>query len=198
MDLVVNEAAGSSAALVDGIPEIMRPMEAFDFTAAIILALFIPAALGWIASKSSLLIRGLIFLFTTFGIIAAMAMVNGIEVLWFFPVRAQQWAIISLSWLPFTWVFSDIFRKRAAKARFVRQPTDVDKEQIKLTAQALDRASTTCFAVGVAGPAAAYFWNTPASLTAMTTWEVAVLLVSWLAVAISLHLFARRVLKGLP
>jgi hypothetical protein len=72
----------------------------------------------------------------------------------------------------------------------------VRNEQTKLLANALDRASTASLAVGVFGPISA---NVYASDWTKSPGFVIILTVSlvWIIVAIALHIFARRILKGL-
>lgn len=70
---------------------------------------------------------------------------------------------------------------------------DVDNERTKLAANALDRASTACLAVGIFAPLAAL-----AQGNAHVPWLGALLSFGgWLAAAIVLHMAARRVLGGL-
>ena len=69
----------------------------------------------------------------------------------------------------------------------------IDNERTKLTANALDRASTACRAIGLFAPLSALFQTAvrvPISLLAMS-------FVGWLVSAIVLHLWARRILGGL-
>ena len=72
----------------------------------------------------------------------------------------------------------------------------VRNEQTKLLANALDRASTASLAVGVFGPISA---NVSSSDWTKSPGMVIIFLVSlvWIVLAISLHAFARRILKGL-
>lgn len=71
----------------------------------------------------------------------------------------------------------------------------VNNERVKLLANALDRASTACVAVGVIGPAAAFLYG----MGAVPVSPVALGLGSavWLATAVILHYYARRTLGGL-
>jgi hypothetical protein len=65
----------------------------------------------------------------------------------------------------------------------------VHNEQVKLLANAIDRASTACIAGGIITP-----------FVGWRSWETSWLVAStdvWLLVAVSLHLLARRVLRGL-
>jgi hypothetical protein len=75
-------------------------------------------------------------------------------------------------------------------------------ERIKLLANALDRASTACFTVGIATPLAGYIYNIAgfrdgfdgdAGLDRLFVAGLG----GWLAVALMLHLLARYVLRGL-
>jgi len=71
----------------------------------------------------------------------------------------------------------------------------VHNEQTKLTANALDRASTACLTVGVLGPSAAALYGLGASVAA-SGW-IAFGTVLWLAAASLLHYMARRTLRSL-
>lgn len=68
----------------------------------------------------------------------------------------------------------------------------IHNEQIKLLANAIDRASTACIAGGVVTPFAGWLvgHTTPLSLLAAFVYV-------WLFVGVGLHLLARRVLRGL-
>ena len=69
----------------------------------------------------------------------------------------------------------------------------IDNERTKLAANALDRASTACLAVGIFAPIAAL-----AQGNAHVPWLGASLSFGgWLVAAIVLHIGARRVLGGL-
>lgn len=68
----------------------------------------------------------------------------------------------------------------------------IDNERTKLTANALDRASTACLAVGIFAPLGALTQSVnPPPLA------VALSFAGWFACAIVLHLGARRILRGL-
>jgi hypothetical protein len=69
----------------------------------------------------------------------------------------------------------------------------IDNERTKLAANALDRASTACLAVGILAPLVALFQ----SLASPPLAGVAVSFAGWLAAAIMLHFAARRMLGGL-
>ena len=72
--------------------------------------------------------------------------------------------------------------------------TLVHNERTKLLANALDRASTGLFMVGVATPAASSLYGSTPHI------GIAFLMVAfyvWLFAAFRLHMLARRVLKGL-
>ncbi len=71
----------------------------------------------------------------------------------------------------------------------------VHNEQTKLTANALDRASTACLTVGVLGPGAAALYGL--GTAAGAAW-IALGAVLWLAAAAMLHSMARRTLRSLP
>lgn len=71
----------------------------------------------------------------------------------------------------------------------------IHNERVKLLANALDRASTACVAVGVIGPAAAFLYGmgaVPVSPLALGIGSTV-----WLGSAVFLHYFARRTLGGL-
>ena len=75
--------------------------------------------------------------------------------------------------------------------------TQVRNEQKKLLANALDRASTACFTVGIATPVAGYLHNIGNFGMAIEGERLMIGIARWLFSAIALHLMARRVLKGL-
>ena len=66
----------------------------------------------------------------------------------------------------------------------------IHNEKTKLLANALDRASTACVAVGVLGQA----FSLP---PAVSPWLGLISGIGWLLIALALHLAARRVLGGL-
>ncbi|GEP07556.1 hypothetical protein [Methylobacterium oxalidis] len=70
-------------------------------------------------------------------------------------------------------------------------------EQTKLLANALDRASTACITVGIATPIAGYVYNVSNFRALVTLSEVLGAVLIWFLIAATLHLWARRVLKGL-
>jgi hypothetical protein len=69
--------------------------------------------------------------------------------------------------------------------------TPAETETAKLIANALDRASTACFTVGIATPLAGYVYNVSGFRGTIGF----AALIGGLIVAIGLHLLARRVLK---
>ncbi|WJR65543.1 hypothetical protein QTA58_15010 [Neorhizobium sp. CSC1952] len=69
-------------------------------------------------------------------------------------------------------------------------------EQTKLLANALDRASTACFTVGIATPLAGYVYSL-AVFDTISGSRMIVSLVGWLLSAVLLHYLARRVLRRL-
>jgi hypothetical protein len=73
----------------------------------------------------------------------------------------------------------------------------LSNERTKLLANALDRASTACFTVGVATPTAGYLLNVSEIASRVEVGALALLCFGWLTGAISLHLAARHVLGGL-
>jgi hypothetical protein len=76
-------------------------------------------------------------------------------------------------------------------------PSEFERERTKLFAGSLDRASTSCFTVGVATPVAGLIYNVAAFGAALEWWRLALGVLGWLLVAIVLHYLARRVLRGL-
>jgi len=73
----------------------------------------------------------------------------------------------------------------------------VHNERTKLLANALDRASTACFTVGIATPAAGYIYNIGGLQEAVSPFRLGAGFGGWLAGAVALHLLARRILRGL-
>jgi membrane protein implicated in regulation of membrane protease activity len=69
----------------------------------------------------------------------------------------------------------------------------IDNERTKLTANALDRASTACLAVGILAPLATLLQG----LARLPGAGIAVSFTGWLAAAVVLHIGARRALRGL-
>jgi hypothetical protein len=70
-------------------------------------------------------------------------------------------------------------------------------EQTKLLANALDRASTACFTIGIATPVAGFIYNVANFGANLDWWRLAAGLLGWLFAALALHYLARRTLKGL-
>jgi hypothetical protein len=73
----------------------------------------------------------------------------------------------------------------------------IANEQTKLLANALDRASTVCFTVGIATPAAGFRYNIGSFRAAVPVVVLGLGMLGWLLPAIALHLLARRILRGL-
>ena len=73
--------------------------------------------------------------------------------------------------------------------------TPAEIETAKLIADALDRASTACFTVGIATPLAGYVYNVSGFRGTIGLAALIGGVAGWLIVAIGLHLLARRVLK---
>jgi hypothetical protein len=73
----------------------------------------------------------------------------------------------------------------------------VRNEQIKLLANALDRASTACFTVGIATPLAGYLYNVAGFRTAVSALELLLGLMAWIGAAIGLHFAGKNALKDL-
>ena len=68
-------------------------------------------------------------------------------------------------------------------------------ERIKLRANALDRASTACLAVGVLGPAVGFLYGVSAASVPRLLLVVGSSM--WLSAAVALHLLSWRTLGGL-
>jgi ABC-type Co2+ transport system permease subunit len=73
----------------------------------------------------------------------------------------------------------------------------IHNERTKLLANALDRASTTCFTVGIVTPAAGYLYNVSGFRAATGIAVLVAGLIGWFVAAVLLHLAARRVLGSL-
>ncbi len=73
----------------------------------------------------------------------------------------------------------------------------VHNETTKLTANALDRASTACLTVGVIGPVVATIYNFGGTNAAGHGILLLVGSTGWMIAAGSLHMMARRTLRGL-
>jgi hypothetical protein len=74
-------------------------------------------------------------------------------------------------------------------------PADIEKT--KLIANALDRASTACFTVGIATPLAGLLYNFGNFGLYVSVPRMAFGLGGWLIAAIALHIMARHVLNGI-
>jgi len=73
----------------------------------------------------------------------------------------------------------------------------VNNERTKLLANALDRASTACFTVGIATPVAGYLYNVDNIDSTISHARLMLGLVGWLMASAVLHYLGKRVLKGL-
>lgn len=73
----------------------------------------------------------------------------------------------------------------------------IANERTKLTANALDRASTACLTVGVFGPIVATLYGVGAATSGAHGVTLAFGSVLWLAASGSLHWMARRTLRRL-
>ena len=73
----------------------------------------------------------------------------------------------------------------------------VHDEQIKLLANAIDRASTACFTIGIATPIAGFVYNVSGFRSTIGGIELGSGLIGWLAAAFLLHGAARLTLTGL-
>ncbi|WP_018899814.1 hypothetical protein [Rhizobium sp. 2MFCol3.1] len=70
-------------------------------------------------------------------------------------------------------------------------------EKTKLVANALDRASTASFTVGIATPLAGLLYNVGNFGASVSIPRMALGLCGWLVAAIALHIMARHVLDGI-
>jgi hypothetical protein len=73
----------------------------------------------------------------------------------------------------------------------------IENERTKLTANALDRASTACLTVGVFGPVVATLYNFGGANALITSPLLIGGSLLWIVAAILLHWMARRVLGRL-
>jgi hypothetical protein len=73
----------------------------------------------------------------------------------------------------------------------------IDNERTKLLANALDRASTACFTVGILSPSAGYLYNVGNFRNSIDVALLAVAFSSWLFAVVALHYLARRTLRSL-
>ena len=75
--------------------------------------------------------------------------------------------------------------------------TDAGNERIRLFANALNAAATSCFTVGIATPLAGYIYDVSGFRAAVNPSALVGGFAGWLFTAVCLHLLARRVLGGL-
>ena len=73
----------------------------------------------------------------------------------------------------------------------------VSDERTKLLANALDRASTACFTVGIATPIAGYVYDVSGFRSTIGLSALALGMVGWLIAAVALHLIVRLILERL-
>ena len=73
----------------------------------------------------------------------------------------------------------------------------IHNERTKLLANALDRASTACFTVGIATPLAGYIYNISNLRETLPVWVLLFAALGWCSACFALHYLARRVLGGL-
>lgn len=73
----------------------------------------------------------------------------------------------------------------------------IRNERTKLLANALDRASTACFTVGIATPVAGYIYNISNLRETLPILTIVIGGIGWILACIVLHLLARRTLGGL-
>jgi hypothetical protein len=70
-------------------------------------------------------------------------------------------------------------------------------EHTRLFANAVDRASTGCFTIGIATPIAGFVYNVSGFRSTITAAELTLGLLGWLIAAVLLHLAAQWILKDL-
>ena len=73
----------------------------------------------------------------------------------------------------------------------------IHNERTKLLANALDRASTACFTVGIATPLAEYIYNISNLRENLSVWLMFIAALGWCIACFARHYLARRVLGGL-
>ena len=73
----------------------------------------------------------------------------------------------------------------------------IENERVKLLANALNTACTSCFTVGIATPVAGYIYDVSGFRTHIGLPTLALAAAGWLTAGAALHLSARRVLGGL-
>ncbi len=73
----------------------------------------------------------------------------------------------------------------------------IANERTKLLANALDRASTAYFTVGVATPLAGWIYDIGGLRTTLSAGALALGLAGWILAAIALHLISRSVMGRL-
>lgn len=73
----------------------------------------------------------------------------------------------------------------------------IRNERTKLLANALDRASTACFTVGIATPIAGYIYNISGLRDVLPIFTIIAGGIGWISACVLLHLLARRTLGGL-
>ena len=75
--------------------------------------------------------------------------------------------------------------------------TPAQLEKTKLLANALDRASTACYTVGVITPLAGYIYNFGGIRDSISLGALALAVCGWMLAALALHSVARRILDRL-
>lgn len=75
--------------------------------------------------------------------------------------------------------------------------TAIHNERTKLLANALDRASTACFTVGIATPVAGYIYNISNLRDSLPLSVLAISGIAWISACGALHLIARKTLGGI-
>lgn len=73
----------------------------------------------------------------------------------------------------------------------------IDNERTKLLANALDRASTACFTVGILTPTAGYLYGFVSLGNIIEASWLLMTAAGWLMATVALHLIARSVLRRL-
>lgn len=75
------------------------------------------------------------------------------------------------------------------------KPSEI--EQIKLLANSIDRAATSCFTIGIVTPAAGLIYNFANFGLSVEVIRLIIGIVLWTIVGVGLHYMARQVLTGL-
>lgn len=138
-----------------------------------------------------------LFFVSVGSLVVSLAPMGGFDPLGSLPLRAQQWLYSVIGLIPLSMIVSDMIWRRSHRSGSRPSLDDVGRERVKLTASALDRASTSCFTVGVATPAVGWFLDVGQMASRNSPWLMSGMIAFWSLAAIWLHLEARRHLRGL-